>query len=397
MVFPGFYEASGTSTRNRPSEPTTSKPVVPGAAPILARGASLCARMPGALEARREQVRRRFAMGDAWFATSPLYRVLARAVARDDALLDLAGESRSGQQPPNMLMAASHLLVLRDPSLPFARFFASVRGEESEPPAAAGAEFAAFCAEHREALLAILRTRLVQTSAPGRAVSVRLGLHEVARRVDGPVTFLEVGPGAGVQLRFDRWAVETAGRRFGPRDAPVVLRPEWRGERPLPDLDALPPVRERLGVDLHRVDVTDPEERLWLKALVWPEHRDRLGELEAALDAVAADPPEILEGDAIELLPRLDRERLAHDVPVVVFHSMVRAHVPPERREAFDVAIAGLGDRRRLLHLSLEGARDLRGHRLRLQDSEGPDGDLALAEGHGRWIAPLPAGGRGGA
>src|SRR5215216_4206401 len=29
MVFPGFYEASGTSTRNRPSEPTTSKPCRP--------------------------------------------------------------------------------------------------------------------------------------------------------------------------------------------------------------------------------------------------------------------------------------------------------------------------------------------------------------------------------
>src|SRR3954453_10935672 len=29
MVLPGFYEASGTSTRNRPSEPTTSKPCRP--------------------------------------------------------------------------------------------------------------------------------------------------------------------------------------------------------------------------------------------------------------------------------------------------------------------------------------------------------------------------------
>src|SRR4051794_33318754 len=29
MVLPGFSEASGTSTRNRPHEPTASKPVVP--------------------------------------------------------------------------------------------------------------------------------------------------------------------------------------------------------------------------------------------------------------------------------------------------------------------------------------------------------------------------------
>src|SRR3954471_2218016 len=35
MVLPGFNEASGTSTRNRPSEPTTSKPCRP-------RDASYC-------------------------------------------------------------------------------------------------------------------------------------------------------------------------------------------------------------------------------------------------------------------------------------------------------------------------------------------------------------------
>src|SRR5688500_15657245 len=35
MVLPGFYEASGTSTRNRPGEPTTSKPCRP-------QGASYC-------------------------------------------------------------------------------------------------------------------------------------------------------------------------------------------------------------------------------------------------------------------------------------------------------------------------------------------------------------------
>src|SRR3954468_10966782 len=128
---------------------------------------------------RREQVRKRFAIGEDWFSTSPLYRVLARAVTQDDALLDLAAESRPGQQPPNMLMAATHLLVLRDPSLPFARFFASVHGEDAEPPEAAGAEFAAFCAEHRDEIADILRTRLVQTSAPGRGVSVRLALHHV--------------------------------------------------------------------------------------------------------------------------------------------------------------------------------------------------------------------------
>jgi hypothetical protein len=325
----------------------------------------------------------RFARGDAWFDTSPLYRVLARAVAADEHLLDLAAEVRPGQQPANMLMAATHLVVLKNPELPFARFFPSMGG--NEPPDVAGAEYAAFCAEHRDELTRILRERLVQTNAPGRGVAVRLAMHAIGRRVDGPVTFLEIGPSAGIQLRFERWAVRTGGRRFGPPDAPLTLSPEWRSDEPPPDLDDLPPVRDRLGVDLDPVDATDPEQRLWLQALVWPEHRDRFAELAAALDAVAADPPTILQGDAIELLPRLE---LPDDIPLVVFHAMVRVHVPADRRAAFDAAIAALGDRRRLLHVSLElaGGSSL----LALRDSQGDDRHLARVEGHGRWIEPLP-------
>ena len=342
----------------------------------------------------RETLVRRFARGDTWFDTSPLYRVLSRTVATDEDLLDLAAQTRPGQQPANMLMAAVHLLVLKDPGLPFARFFASVYGDDAEAPEGAAAEFGAFCAQHRDAITQILRGRLVQTNAPGRGVAVRLAMHEIAGRVPGPVTFLEIGPSAGIQLRFDRWAVCTAGRRFGPADAPLTLRPHWRSDTPPPDLDRIPTIRDRLGVDLHPVDATDPEQRLWLQALVWPEHRDRFAELAAALDVIAADPPTILQGDAIEMLAHLDAERLADDIPLVVFHSMVRVHVPADRRGAFDAAITALGRRRRLLHVSLEMAPQDSPYRRRapllaLRDSEGAPRDLAIVEGHGRWVEPL--------
>ena len=342
----------------------------------------------------RDTLIARFARGDAWFDTSPLYRVLSRTVAADDDLLELAAEARPGQQPANMLMAATHLLVLKNPELPFARFFPSVRGDDAEPPEGAAAEFSAFCAEHREEITTILHERLVQTNAPGRGVAVRLAMHEIGRRVSGPVTFLEIGPSAGIQLHFDRWAVHTAGRRFGPPDAPLTLHTEWRSDQPPPDLDDIPRVRNRLGIDLDPVDATDPEQRPWLQALIWPEHRDRFTELATALDAIAADPPEILQGDAIELLPRLDLERLADDIPLVVFHAMVRIHVPADRRAAFDAAITALGERRRLLHVSLEIAQrdsphDRKAPLLALRDSQGEDSDLARVEGHGRWIQPL--------
>ena len=51
----------------------------------------------------RSALIRRFEAGDTWFASSPLYQVLARRVAGDDELLDLAAQARPGQQPANML------------------------------------------------------------------------------------------------------------------------------------------------------------------------------------------------------------------------------------------------------------------------------------------------------
>jgi hypothetical protein len=338
---------------------------------------------PEGLQALRAQ----FAEGDRWFHDSPLYRTLCAVVARDDGLLALAAHARAGQQPLNLLMAATHMIVARDPEQPFARFFPTVTGARAQAPDGAAAEYPAFCAAHRDALKRLLETRLVQTNEPARATAVRYALHEIGRRTAGPVRFLEIGASAGIQLRFDRWAVRTGGRRFGPREAPLTVDTEWRGAAPPPDLDALAPIAERLGVDLHPVDATDPEERAWLRALVWPEHVDRHAQLGRALDAVAADPPEILAGDAIELLPRLDAERLGPGAELVVFHSMVRIHVPRERRAAFDAAIAALGARRRLFHVAFEH-RDRGPALLALEDSEGSDVVLARVHGHGRWLEP---------
>jgi hypothetical protein len=142
-------------------------------------------------------------------------------------------------------------------------------------------------------------------------------------------------------------------RSFGPADAAVRLSAEWPSPSvPVPDLDDLPEIVERIGVDLHPLPAAGFEDRLWLRALVWPEHRDRLEQLDAILDAVAEDLPTILDGDAIELLPRLGSE-LPAGVPIVAFHAMVRCHAPSSSVEAFDAAIARLGVGRRLLHVSL--------------------------------------------
>ena len=44
---------------------------------------------------------------------APFYDQLARGIARDPDLLTIAACTRSGQQAPNLLLAAVHYLLLR--------------------------------------------------------------------------------------------------------------------------------------------------------------------------------------------------------------------------------------------------------------------------------------------
>ena len=78
---------------------------------------------------------------------------------------------------------------------------------------------------------------------------------------------------------------------FGAPDARLTVESEWRGDGPAPDLTHLPEIASRTGVDLHPVDVLDPEQRRWLRALVWPEDRPAADLLDARSRWLQSDRP----------------------------------------------------------------------------------------------------------
>jgi hypothetical protein len=165
---------------------------------------------------------------------------------------------------------------------------------------------------------------------------------------------------------------------------------------PPPDLDVLPGIASVQGVDLNPVDVRDPGAREWLAALVWPENHGQRVLLDRALTVTAANPPPIRAGDAIDVLPGL-----ARDLPAgqdrVVYHTATRLHVPRERRDAFDAAIRSVGETGPLWWLSAEDVphpdprpRPARhGTALLLRTRGGGAENLAVMDGHVRWIEPL--------
>ncbi len=332
----------------------------------------------------------------AWgFGSSPLYSHLLAVVANDEGLLELAAQARHGQQPTFALFGAVHYLLLRGARDPLADYYVSIAGGSARPvDAGAGPAFARFCARHHEAIASILRTRLVQTNHVQRALVLRLGLALVRRASSAPVCVVEVGCSAGLNLRADRYAFAVGGANFGDRSSPVRIRADiWAAEL-LPDLDELPRIAEVVGIDLNPPDVTNDDDRAWLRALVWPENLHQAIQLEAAMGVVATDPPRVLRGDVVEVGPAL-AAALPQALPRLVVHTATRIHVPVEERRAFDAAIATFAQGGPMLHLALEDDQRIapsgrHGVGLTATDTAGSR-DIAVADGHLAWLEPLPA------
>ena len=345
----------------------------------------------------REQLRQAFE-SPREFTTSPLYRALSRTVAAEDRLLDLASRGRPGQYPTFLFFGAVHHLLLAGADHPLAQYFPSVSAGRTTPADEPGPALLSFCETYERELTEVISTRLVQTNQVQRALGLRFGLSRIAEQVSSPVQLIEVGASAALNLRFDRYGYRIGGRQFGDPESPVQLSADLYGTGPLPDLDALPEIAGVLGVDLNPIDVRDADSRRWLEALIWPENHDQRALLGAALDLVAADPPEIRAGDAIDVLPGIART-LPAGQPRVVFHSATRMHVPEDRLDAFDAAIATLGETGPLWWLSVEESPDpdprpdpsRSGAALHLRTPDGERQILAVVEGHLRWIETLPA------
>ena len=113
---------------------------------------------------------------------------------------------------------------------------------------------------------------------------------EVASLTSEPVTLIEVGCSAGAHLRFDEYRYELRRPYVGKGVLTRCRVDGWRDGDP-PGLALFRSSGDRVGIDLNPIDATDPDERLWLRALIWPENTAQAALQDEALRVVAADPP----------------------------------------------------------------------------------------------------------
>jgi hypothetical protein len=180
----------------------------------------------------------------------------------------------------------------------------------------------------------------------------------------------------------------------GDRTSPVQLHCELRGDFLPPLPRAIPEVNWRMGIDLNPLDVHDEEAARWLRALIWPEHRDRAQRMEHAIAMAQQQPFSIVAGDAVERLPEV-LAQVPAEATLCIYHSYALNQTPEPVRERIFAQIADFAKTWELFRVSEEWYAGMRQAELELfwyRNGEILHEMLAECEGHGRWMkfAPVP-------
>ena len=226
-----------------------------------------------------------------------------------------------------------------------------------------------------------------QTNEVRRSAALIAAARVAVQHFDLPIVLSELGASGGLNLMWDRYALDIGGKRFGP-DLPVVtLSPEWTGTAPP---DVAPRIAQRAGVDLNPLDPARGADLLRLMAYLWPDQPERLTMTRAA---AALGSALVEQGDAIDWLgPRLHAAPQGH--LHLIQHTVAWQYFPDQTqargRALIEAAGAQATANRPLAWLSMESDGDTTakiGAALTLRLWPGDITlDLGRADFHGRWI-----------
>jgi len=191
-----------------------------------------------------------------------------------------------------------------------------------------------------DAELAEWLERAPQTNEVGRSAALMAGLLVLAARHPLPVSLFELGPSAGLNLMLDRFRFRLGETDAGEPGSPLFLCPEWQGASPPPGTVR---VVSRRGVDIHPLEIAKAADRERLLAYVWPDQRQRLADLAAAIGIARSDPPHIDQGDAADWIEANLGLTGKPGVTRVVTHTIAIHYFPPDTRNRIEAHLSRLG------------------------------------------------------
>lgn len=229
-----------------------------------------------------------------------------------------------------------------------------------------------------------------QTNEAGRS-SMLLGaaLH-LARATRLPLTTLEVGASAGLNLWFSRYAFDLGhGLKWGRPGAPLTIASEWSGA--FPALDQSFEIVAEEGCDRNPLDPRNADDRLRLLSYVWPDQPARLDRMRKALDFASRQPTSVERADAAEWVDMKLSAVPRRGVVRMLYHTVVWQYLPEVTRARISAALARAGEAATpttpLAWFRFEN--DMAGEGGLMELTLWPGGEtqvLGRADFHGRWV-----------
>jgi hypothetical protein len=231
----------------------------------------------------------------------------------------------------------------------------------------------------------------VQTNEVQRCFALLPAFLTLARDHGAPaLDLVELGPAAGLNLLWDRYAYRYRAGRWGSSE--LLLHGVEYEPVPLEVLARRVEVRRRLGIDLNPVDVTTVEGARLLRAFIWPGRVERAQRLRRAIGILRDEPPTLVRGDYVELLPSVLAER-DDEALTVVFQTASTGYIGAERRAELRVLLEAAGREGPLGWVSTRAAEELeeedRDDSYELEVALWPGGErrfLLRSDFHGNWI-----------
>ncbi len=321
---------------------------------------------------------------------SPLYYSFSKLVAEQEYLLQLASHCAPRQPAPNLLFGAIHYLLLKSPNEELANYYPSINKDAASDPSAD--LLISFCRENEAGIKEILAKRIVQTNALGRCSYLLPILSAIAKDTDG-IHLIDIGTSSGLILNLDQYEYHYDGQhRIG--NSPVKISANVKAGK-APGFEVMPNIKSRIGIDQNPLDLSKPDNALWLKALIWPDLKERFERMSAAIDlSTKLQNQQLIKANTIEQF----RESIGTIPPeedLLVFHTHVLYQFTKEERAAFRLMLDEVGQNRRLYYLAVEwftvfdNNYEQEGVLVELNEYKAGEKSskvLAIVDGHGSWI-----------
>jgi hypothetical protein len=237
--------------------------------------------------------RYRFALAPEDYERLPFYSALLKELEHDTLALELLASIRVEQRNPMLVLAALQLAALRGHPILGPIYDKARHGVLGDPESAAIRVVNVLC--EAPELVRDELWRSTQTNEPGRSAVIQAVVADLASGATS-VNVIEVGTSAGINLYFDKFRV-----REHDDGNPLTLVCE--DVTPVDRSRPMPEVLARVGIDPNPLLLASEQDRLWLKACLWPEQRRRHDRFDAIVAATPNWPTlTVLRGRAMERL-----------------------------------------------------------------------------------------------